>query len=1020
MSDTTHTKPAAYPNATKRGWRRIGRPAAAALATLTLCLALVTVAGLRTSDEAREAEQWVAHTLEVLTEVREALSAVQDAETGQRGYLLTRQPDYLQPFEEGLVAAPERLRRTRELTSDNPAQQQRLIELETAVSDKLAELGRTVDLGSRGDFDAAMAVVRTDEGQRIMQTIRRLFLEVSEEEQRLLVIRQAQAAAVARQLALNLYSAAGLALITTLACFAAVIIEVRQQRREQALVDRGAAQLRNALENTSDGVYTLGPDGRFAFLNQHATEQLAGGRDLIGRLFSDVIPEGSDQRVWHAHWVCIKERVPTEIELHHEALGRQFVLRAFPVIEGGIAVFFRDVTEERTAVSELAASEARLRTILETVPVGLIMAELPSGRIVGGNRYVEQMLRHPVLHSPDIHGYDEWVSFHADGTRVNGHEYPLARMVMAGEENPSIDVHYQRGDGSRAWTRIAGRPVRNERDEVVGGVVALVDIDAARRAQEALTASEARLKDLLATLDLGTFMARDLDGVIRFWSKGCERLYGWTAEEAIGRVSHDLLRTVFPVPLAEVQAALERDGCWTGDLLHHTRDGREVIAAARKVLRPATADQPGAVLEVLADVTAQRRAEAALAASEERLRLASESTGLAIWDADLATGTATWTANQFEMLGYVPDPFGRASNAMWRDRILPEDWPEVEEANRRGRAGEQAFRIVYRIRRADTGAERWIETVGRYLDHGPDGTPRRVLGVGFDVTDRRDAGAALAESEARLRSIVDTAADGILVADAAGGVVLANPAALRIFGYDGEPDGLLGQNLELLMPAAEAARHGGYLAAHRATGKARVIGVPGRSLMGRRRDGTEFPIDLSVGSFEVGGERFFTGVVRDVSQRVAAEATLVASAARFRALAEAIPSLLYEADAQGRSIYVNPRFTEYTGLPLEEAAGQGWRDAMHPDDRSRAVESWMAAVRTGQPYENEYRLQRQDGLFRWFLARSMPVRDAEGRILRWVGTCTDIDDQKRAEAGARESEARLQLALEAGGMGFWS
>jgi PAS domain-containing protein len=143
-----------------------------------------------------------------------------------------------------------------------------------------------------------------------------------------------------------------------------------------------------------------------------------------------------------------------------------------------------------------------LRTIVETVPVGLVLAELPSGRIVGGNSYIETMLRHPVLYSPDIHSYDEWVSFHADGTRVDGHEYPMARMV-AGEEHPSIDVHYQRGDGTRAWTRIMGRPVRNEHGELVGGVVALVDIDGERRAREALAESEARLALALKGAQIG-------------------------------------------------------------------------------------------------------------------------------------------------------------------------------------------------------------------------------------------------------------------------------------------------------------------------------------------------------------------------------------------------------------------------------------------------------------------------------------------------------------------------------------
>lgn len=148
------------------------------------------------------------------------------------------------------------------------------------------------------------------------------------------------------------------------------------------------------------------------------------------------------------------------------------------------------------AVDRLTAQEAQLNTIVETVPLGLVISEFPSGRIVGGNRYVEQMLRHPVLYSPDIQSYDEWVSFHEDGSRVQSHEYPLARMMLHGEENPSIDVHYQRGDGSKAWVRIVGRPVRDKAGRITGGVAALIDINDQHESQLAL-AEALRIKDLL-------------------------------------------------------------------------------------------------------------------------------------------------------------------------------------------------------------------------------------------------------------------------------------------------------------------------------------------------------------------------------------------------------------------------------------------------------------------------------------------------------------------------------------------
>jgi PAS domain S-box-containing protein len=139
----------------------------------------------------------------------------------------------------------------------------------------------------------------------------------------------------------------------------------------------------------------------------------------------------------------------------------------------------------------------------------------------------------------------------------------------------------------------------------------VVDLTEARR-------KEGELRDLLATLDLGAFIARDLDGTIRHWSAGCERLYGWTAAEAVGRSTHDLLQTRWPVPLAAIEGELERNGEWEGDLLHRTRGGQELAIRVRKILRR-NSERRAVVLESVIDVTALRRAEQAAARNAAEL-----------------------------------------------------------------------------------------------------------------------------------------------------------------------------------------------------------------------------------------------------------------------------------------------------------------------------------------------------------------------------------------------------------------
>ncbi|TDH62687.1 PAS domain S-box protein [Dankookia rubra] len=871
-----------------RPWRRLGRLGAAAPAALALCLILLALAGARISREATEADDRVAHTLEVLVEANGALSAVQDAETGQRGSLLTRDPDYLQPYEAGRVAALHRLQRARQLTAGNPGQQARLATLEAAVTGKLAELSTTVELARGGNTEAALAVVRTGEGQQIMLRIRRLILDLHEEEERLLTARKAQAAEVEQRLSWLLSLAAGVALATAIAC---------------------------------------------------AGTALAGMRLL---------------------------------------------------------------------------------------------------------RRVERQ-------------------------------------------------------------------------------------DAERGAAEALAESEARLRDLLVTLDLGNTVVRGDDGRVLFWSKGCERLYGWTAEEAVGRETGELLRSKYPTPLPAILAALRCDGHWRGDLHHTARDGRELVVAAEMVQRTVEGKPPVTLIS-LTDVAAQRRAEADLAASEARLRLAGESAGLATWDADLATGTASWTANQFAMLDYVPDRSGWASNAMWHDRILPEDWPAVEAANRDARPGMHAYRVSYRIRRADDGAERWIETVGRYLDHGPDGAPRRAIGVNLDITDRRAAEAALAESEAFGRSILCGTSDCMVVLDAEGRVAFMNepgrcqkelddtaqvlgrpveelwpeesrrlvreamtrardghtarytaygPTAKgtpkwwdvtisRLHARDGEPPRLLSVARDVTERRRweqEVARFKAFSersvdAHHMFDAEGRVVyanrtswarlgyteaefltfsvadfdpdwpverfrGIVAQAMREsvapfearhRRRDGTSLPVEVSVTAINEAGGPFLLAIVRDISERKAAEAALRESEARFRSMADHAPSMVWETDAAGFCTYLSQPWCEFTGQTEAEGFGFGWLEMIHPEDRDCVRDAFLDAAARRGGYRIECRLRRaSDAGWAWVIDAAAPRIATDGSYLGYVGSALDITDIVAArQVLTREAEQLDRLAEERG------
>ena len=117
---------------------------------------------------------------------------------------------------------------------------------------------------------------------------------------------------------------------------------------------------------------------------------------------------------------------------------------------------------------------------------------------------------------------------------------------------------------------------------------------------------------------------------------------------------------------------------------------------------------------------------------------------------------------------------------------------------------------------------------------------------------------------------------------------------------------------------------------------------------------------------------------------------------RYRELTEAIPQLVWATDRYGATFYCNRRWYIYTGLSEEESLGFGFINVVHPDDREQTLAQWERTWRDGGHYENEYRLRRHDGVYHWFIGRAAPVADPNGQVVEWLGTCTDIDDQKRA------------------------
>jgi PAS domain S-box-containing protein len=633
---------------------------------------------------------------------------------------------------------------------------------------------------------------------------------------------------------------------------------------------------------------------------------------------------------------------------------------------------------------DLARSLARLRSIFEATTDG-IMATDSAGNISEFNDKFRAMWRlTPELNPPSHHHQvlDFNSQFFEDPATFIGR----VDEIYASSPPESYDL-LELVDG-RVFERFSRVKVVDDRH--VGRVWTFRDITEHKRIENALKKQSEWLRITLSSIGDGV-ITTDAGGRVTFLNPVAESLTGWTTEEARGV----LLEQVFQIINEETRESVEspsaralREDCVVG-LANHTiliaKDGTETpIDDSAAPIRDEKDHVYGVVL-VFRSIVERKESEETLRRSEQQLSdfFENASVGLRLVSAEGVILRANRA--DLELLGYPEDEYvGRSIADFFVDRGL------IDDVFRRLYAGETLRDLEAQMRCKDGSIKHvLIDSSGLWED----GRFVHTRCFTRDVTDQKRA----EEVQARLAAIVESSEDAIVGKTIEGRIEAWNAGAERLFGY--RPDEAIGQLITLIVPPELEDEEYENLERIR-----RGERIEHFETVRVTKSGNRIDVSLTISPIRDGTGRVIgaSKIARDITVKRQVEFALRRKEAQFRQLADGLPQIVWTARPDGFVDYYNERWYEYSGFSRDAFGDQSWTPILHPDDLQGCLNAFYGSIATGDVYQIEYRFKDfRSGGYRWFLGRAYPVRDEQDRIIRWLGTCTDINDTKTAEERAR-------------------
>ena len=784
--------------------------------------------------------------------------------------------------------------------------------------------------------------------------------------------------------------------------FRGTVTDVTRQREAEAAALKAAEQYRRIVETANEGVWILDADVRTIFVNRRMAEMLGyAAEEIVGRSVYDFRPP-EDRVRRESRWTERKQGVAEEREARFcRRDGTVFwaLVSAQPLFDAngafaGSLGMVTDITARKEADAALKASQERFRDFAEVGSDWLWESDAEH-RIV--------FLDGPAPVAADLAlGKRRWEygNVDAEAPLWRRHRQDLALRLPF--RNFEYTIRGTQGE-SRHFS-ISGKPVFDANGQFTGYRGTTRDVTARHQAEAKAREADEQFRRLVSTANEGIWIT-DSEARLVFANRRVAEMYGYQPDEMIGKELYDF------IPADRIEEARRH---WSErragkvdrfEARHRRKDGSEVWAL---VSTTPTHDADGTftgAITMFIDVTDRKRAEAALAASEERFRDFAEIASDWMWETDTEHRLAYISGaiqidnqplgrTRWELAGAPPD------DPAWRGHIAD------LEARRPFREFEFAVGgNSGRLHHLATSGHPKFDKAGNFLGY---------RGTTSNRTAQREAEQAAHASEQKFQHIVDTANEGVWLIDQAGKTTYANRRLCEMLGYS--PEELAGRSLLDLKPPEDRAE-----TAERWE-KAGKGGMRRFETRFRRKDGQDIWVFLSSTPMLDEGGRVTGafGMVVDITERKRAEAAQAASEQRFRDFASVASDWFWETDGEHRFSYFSPS-RELSQLdPSAGALGLTRWEYARGDLDDPAWTAHFADLAARRPFRNfEYKYRRPDGSVGTSVVNGVPVFGAAGAFIGYRGTAADVTAQRAVEAAARENERKFRLFIETANEGVW-